>query len=527
MLLIHPPVVKPTEPPAGIARIAGTLRAHGVACALWDANLEGLLTLITSAAEQAGRAGGSGGAWTRRAGRHAAANLSALRQETLYGRPALYQRTVRDVNRILGTAPPGHIRISLSDYQDAGLSPLRSRDLLRAAAEPERNPFFPFFSNRLDERIDALRPRTVGFSLNYLSQALCAFAMIGFLRRRHPALTILLGGSLVTSWADSLRETFPFRGLVDDWIAGPGEGPLLACLGIRNGEPENRPPDYTDLPRTDYLSPGPVLPFSASSGCYWRRCSFCPESSEGTPYRPIPPVQVRTQLAALCDRTKPVLIHFLDNALSPALLKDLIEHPPGVPWYGFSRFIPELDDVDFCRALRESGCAMLQLGLESGDQRVLDSLRKGIDLTTASRALTNLAGAGIAPYVYLLFGAPAETSDAAHRTLEFAVRHADRIAFLNLSIFNLPARGMETERLETSAFYDGDLTLYRRFVHPRGWDRSSVRRFLEREFRPHPLLKPILQLDPPFFTSNHAPFIAMSHLRRAPLTPPIRKEPDP
>ncbi len=514
MLLIHPPVVKPAEPPAGIARLAGTLRAHGVASSLWDANLEGLLALMTSAAGEAERLDGRAGAWTRRAGRHAAAHLSALRQGALYGRPALYQRTVRDVNRLLGIATPGHIRVSLSDYRDADLSPLRSRDLLRAAAEPERNPFFPFFSNRLEERIDALRPRTVGFSLNYLSQALCAFAMIGFLRRRHPALTILLGGSLVTSWAAPLRETSPFRGLVDDWIAGPGEGPLLARLGIRNGGRENRPPDYTDLPQADYLSPGPVLPFSASHGCYWRRCSFCPESSEGAPYRPLSPAQVRTQLAALCDRTKPALIHFLDNALSPVLLKALIEHPPGSPWYGFSRFTPELADADFCRALRDSGCVMLQLGLESGDQRVLDHLQKGLDLTTASLSLTNLAGAGIAPYVYLLFGVPAETPDAAHRTLEFIVRHADRIAFLNLSIFNLPARGTETERLETSPFYDGDLTLYRRFVHPRGWNRSNVRGFLDSEVRPHPLLKPILQRDPPFFTSNHAPFIAMSHLRR-------------
>ena len=43
MLLIFPPVAKPCEPPAGIAKLAGALKAHGVPCTVLDANLEGML----------------------------------------------------------------------------------------------------------------------------------------------------------------------------------------------------------------------------------------------------------------------------------------------------------------------------------------------------------------------------------------------------------------------------------------------------------------------------------------------------
>ncbi|HOG07528.1 MAG TPA: radical SAM protein, partial [Syntrophales bacterium] len=272
MLLIHPPVVKPAEPPAGIARLAGALRSNGVACHLWDANLEGFLSLM-AAAETPGKPAESDDAWTRRARRHAEAHLSSLRQWPLYRQPALYQRTVRDVNRLLHAASPTAIRISLSDYRDADLSPLRSRDLARAAAEPERNPFFPFFSDRLTRLVETRNPGTVGFSLNYLSQALCTFAMIGHLRRRHPELEIVVGGSLVTSWATHLGNGSPLRALADDWIAGPGEGPLLARHGIPAGDGADWPPDYDDLTPAAYLSPGTVLPFSASRGCYWRRCS--------------------------------------------------------------------------------------------------------------------------------------------------------------------------------------------------------------------------------------------------------------
>jgi hypothetical protein len=130
-------------------------------------------------------------------------------------------------------------------------------------------------------------------------------------------------------------------------------------------------------------------------------------------------------------------------------------------------------------------------------------------LKTASAALKSLKAAGIATYVYLLFGTPAETPAAARRTLAFTVEHAAEIDYLNLAIFNLPAWGPDGERLHTGEFYEGDLSLYRPFTHPCGWNRGEVRRFLEREFKRHPAIAAILRRDPPFFTSNHAPFFAL------------------
>ena len=50
IVLIHPPAAKACEAPGGPARLAGALRRHGIACRLWDANLEGQLALLASAA---------------------------------------------------------------------------------------------------------------------------------------------------------------------------------------------------------------------------------------------------------------------------------------------------------------------------------------------------------------------------------------------------------------------------------------------------------------------------------------------
>jgi len=500
MLLIYPPVAKPGEPPAGIARLAGALRAHGFPCRLLDANLEGLLWLMAQPVP-------ASDTWTRRAVKSRANHLAALRDPQTYRSPDRYVRSVRDLNRLLAVAgTETGATVGLADYQQADFSPVSSADLLRAAGEPERNPFFPWFGRRLPELLDGIR--VVGLSLNYLSQAVSTFALIGFLRQRFPGLTVVLGGGLVTSWLRRPGWTNPFGGLVDHLIAGPGEGPLLSLLGA-TAEPRLAAlPAYDLLPLDDYLSPGLVLPYSAAGGCWWNRCSFCPERAEGNLYRPVPVPQSLEELRTLAGRHRPALIHLLDNAVSPSLLRALAEKPPGAPWYGFARIDDNLADPDFCHALKRSGCVMLKLGLESGDQGVLDRLQKGIDLGTAARVLENLRLAGIAVYGYLLFGTPAEVEEDARRTLEFVVRHREAITFLNLAVFNMPAYGDEAGEYGTEPFYGGDLPLYTGFRHPHGWGRREVRRFLDREFTRHPAVAAILRRDPPLFTSNHAPFFA-------------------
>lgn len=498
MLLIFPPVAKTCEPPAGITALAGVMRANGRPCTLFDANLEGQLFLL-------GQPRQATDTWSKRAGRSRDANLAALRDRQTYTSPDRYRRAVTDLNRLLDQSGAEGVAISLANYQDTALSPLRSDDLLRAAAAPEANPFYQFFSPRLRQLLAENRPAQVGISLNYLSQALPAFAMLGFLRREYPGLKLILGGGLVTSWLASPAWRNPFGGLIDHLIGGPGEGPLLALLGVTTPRTD-LPPDFTGLPLADYLAPALILPYSAASGCYWRRCSFCPETAEGHPYQAKSTDRVLAELARLREQYRPGLIHLLDNAVSPGLLRGLAAHPPGAEWYGFARAEPLLADPGFCRELRRSGCVMLKLGLESGDQGVLDALDKGIDLGLVSRVLGALAEAGIMTYVYLLFGTPAETLTEARRTLEFVVQHQREITFLNLAIFNLPVGSPEVEALETGNLYGSDLSLYHDFRHPRGWNRKEVRQFLDREFKRHPDIAAILRRDPPIFTSNHAPF---------------------
>lgn len=502
LLLVHPPTVKPSEPPPGIAALAGTMQRQGVPFTLLDANLEALLWFMDLPQEATDP-------WSRRALRTRGPNLAALRSIQTYQHLDRYKRAVADLNRVVerqGAAAGA--RLSLTNYQHPGFSPVRSADLIRAAEAPEFNPFFPYFADRLAGLVTKKHVSAVGFSLNYLSQALCTFAMAGFLRTRYPRLKILLGGGLVTSWVRSPAWHAPFSALIDHVVAGPGEGPLLSLLGFEGAHPAPAIPEYESLPLDDYLAPGRIIPYAASRGCYWNQCRFCPERAEENPFLTIPPHQVLKDLHALIARLHPALIHFTDNALSPALLKAIIASPPGAPWYGFARATAPLADPDFCKALKDSGCLMLKLGLESGDQTVLGGLGKGIELKAGSQVLRALKQAGIAVYGYFIFGTPAENLESARKTLAFVVDHCQDLDFLNLAIFNLPLYGADAAEVATRRFYQGDLSLYSDFEHPRGWDRRAVREFLDREFKRHPAVAAILRNHPPFFTSNHAAFLA-------------------
>lgn len=501
MLIISPPLAKPCEPPASLAYLAGALKAHNQAVTVCDMNIEGIHYLLQ--AEK-----GDDSTWTKRAVKNLSNNLAALKSSTTYTNKDRYRRAVADINRVLEVNGKRYgLQLNLANYTDPRLFPLKSEDLLQAAKAFDENIFYPYFSGRLDELLEETGAEHIGISINYLSQALTSFAIIGYLRAKHPDKKILAGGGLITTWLSQPGWKQPFHTLIDWCVDGKGEEPLLDFFKIVQKKKEYRP-NYDTLFQNNYLSPGFILPYTTSRGCFWKKCNFCPETSEDNPYEHNVPKKTLADLTTLQQETSPALIHLLDNAISPSTLTAVVRNGLASPWYSFARFSKELLDLEFCAKLRHSGCVMLKLGLESGDQNVLNEMNKGINLGMVSLILKNLKEAGIATYTYLLFGTPAEDLDAALRTKEFIEDHHEEITFLNLAIFNLPTCSSQTTELAVSDFYEGDLSMYRNFDHPKGWSRGKIRRFLDTNFKRSPEIAAILQNDPPFFSSNHAPLLA-------------------
>ncbi|NMD39668.1 MAG: radical SAM protein, partial [Deltaproteobacteria bacterium] len=127
MMLIHPPLSKPCEPPAGLARLSGALKACGRQCLVVDANLEGLLFLMAGSARD-------DDTWTRRAWKNLDRNLAGIRSGRVFRDIDSYTRAVGEISRVLDTAALNrHGHLSLNNCRHDSLSPLRSADLLRSA----------------------------------------------------------------------------------------------------------------------------------------------------------------------------------------------------------------------------------------------------------------------------------------------------------------------------------------------------------------------------------------------------------
>ena len=500
MLLIYPPLTKGCEAPAGIHRLAGVLRQQGHSVSIWDANLEGQLWLFEQPPPD-------NGTWAARAFRNRSRSLAILCDPQHYhGDAPHYRNAVSDLDHLLACqGKPYGFRLGLADCRHDQLVPVRSADLRAMSETPELSCFYRYFSETLPQRL--ANATAVGISLTFLSQALITFGLIGQIRRLRPDLPIYLGGGLITSWQQYPGWDMPFRDLINKMVRGPGEQEICQLLGLSLAATPPDPLASHPAPDPRYLSPGFILPYACSSGCWWNQCSFCPERAERTPYRQRPIRQVRAELTQLIATHRPALVHLLDNALSPALLQSLAAEPLGAPFYGFVRFSEELEDPGFCRALKRSGCLMVKLGIESGDDQVLQALQKGTGTGRAARVLSSLAAAGIGVYGYFLFGTPAENREAAGVTKEFIRLHHHEISFLNLAIFNMPVFGEDAALHQTGRFYDGDLSLYTGFQHPAEWGRGDIRRFLRQELTRIPEVAAIVRRDPPRFGSNHAAFL--------------------
>lgn len=499
MILIFPPVAKPCEPPAGVALLAAALKEQGHPCLVIDASLQGLLYLINSDIKPVD-------SWSTRALKHREQILTDLKDTKLYTNMDRYHQRVYDLNKLLSiSVDQTRFRITLSDYSDNQLSSVSSTDLLKSAKNYKENPFFPYFETVLKKQIKTIQTDYIGISLCYLNQALVSFALAGWIKNTFPDKKLVMGGGLVSSWMSRPDYQDPFKSLIDVMIKGEGEQALVELLGYPGTGKRHYVPDYDFVQDNNYLSPGRVLPFRASIGCYWSKCKFCPEKAETRPYSSLRSLKVMDDLKQIELKYKPDVVHFIDNAVTPAVLKAMTKQTFTFEWYGFVRFEKELTDLNFCKKLKASGCTMLKLGLESGDQNVLDQMNKGTDLNLVTLILKNLHEAGILTFVYLLFGTSYEDEPAAYQTLEYIKTHHRYIDYLNLAVFNLPKFSQDATALETSEFYHGDLSLYLNFTHPKEWERRNVKKFLDKPFKKM-LSQTGIRKNPAFFSSNHAAF---------------------
>jgi hypothetical protein len=554
-VLVCPPLTTACEPDPSVVALSGHLIARGIPSKVVDANLRyqqalfalplpqsPLPPLTPLLAEESAAAAIDNR--TRLGWRRGALAFKALSNPKTYEKTVPYRAAIANLYqgfRALGKVYGG--RFTPSDFTHPDLSGLCSEDLAEAANDPARLPGVGAGALKLAvEEILSASPRVVAVSASYLSQALFAHAIAGLLREAGFDGLLLLGGGLIGSWTGKIEAASPLFGVWDALVTGPGEevvqeaalsgkvpdlpGVLAPKAGIWRAATTWRDatvcfaPDAQTPPWGQYLAPGGIIPVTASRGCYWGRCAFCPEATEeGKPrnYVPSSASELARTLIGVRDAHGVSNVHFTDNAVSPSHLRKIAGELKGqqINWYGFARLEQTMAKPGFMDELAAGGCAMLQLGIESATPRLNRLMHKGIDIELADRVVRAASDAGIRIYGYFLFGTPTETEAEARATLEWIRERADHFTCLNMSLMNLPREGLLAKAPEdfgleklTPLDHENDLALYLGHSGKGTVDRRTLRRML-REARKDPVLKPLLNRSPKGMKSKHAAFMPL------------------
>ena len=87
-------------------------------------------------------------------------------------------------------------------------------------------------------------------------------------------------------------------------------------------------------------------------------------------------------------------------------------------------------------AMKEAGCANVRFGIESGSQRILNALHKGVTVEKALEALKICLDVGLTLTIYIMVGMVGENQETIDETVDFFQRlikplHVSRISKIN------------------------------------------------------------------------------------------------
>jgi radical SAM superfamily enzyme YgiQ (UPF0313 family) len=103
-----------------------------------------------------------------------------------------------------------------------------------------------------------------------------------------------------------------------------------------------------------------------------------------------------------------------------AFCEELIARKLPIQWFGNAR-ADNLTDAAFVKRLRQAGCWMLALGIETESEETRKDMMKRLEGQKIRAALTNMRAAGIKSFAFFILGYPGDTPKSLERTIDYAV----------------------------------------------------------------------------------------------------------
>ncbi|MBF0542896.1 MAG: B12-binding domain-containing radical SAM protein [Candidatus Riflebacteria bacterium] len=214
------------------------------------------------------------------------------------------------------------------------------------------------------------------------------------------------------------------------------------------------PHTYPPLPQGAFFEKWPIAPILTSRGCPFH-CSYCAgHLTMGRKLRFRSLNSIFDEIDTLFSKFGVREFHIVDDSFSQ-------EKSRVLEFCKYFRKLPETCSFTFPNGLRldtldremldvmkKSGLHSPTLGIESGSQRILDKMKKGLSLEIIKEKVLLMSDLDLKPNAFFIIGYPGETKKDIQKTIDFALSlPLNRVQFSNF----LPLPGTEiTKELQNS-----------------------------------------------------------------------------
>lgn len=256
------------------------------------------------------------------------------------------------------------------------------------------HPLYESLFAQVLKEIVEYNPDAIGFSQYYINQEATDW-MAAEVRKLLPNVKIMVGGSNIQNGWHIPKPIYDYV------VNGEGEQIIVEILDeIESGltgettkhikQPEEQRLSINDLPLPDYSTidfnlyeiPNGVNS-ELSRGCI-AKCTFC-EETHFFKYRQRNHTDILKEIEYLYHEKGTDVIWFIDSLVNGSLkelrafCKGVVERGLKIKWTGYCRCDGRMDK-EFYKDLAASGCVMLNYGIESGSQKVLNDMNKGVTI---------------------------------------------------------------------------------------------------------------------------------------------------
>jgi len=296
-------------------------------------------------------------------------------------------------------------------------------------------------------------PDIIGVSFNTLIR-FSAFELARLIKKHFPKVPLVVGGPHPTLTAQDTLENIPE---IDIIVRGEGEPSLLNLVraiekkedltsvkgisfrdeggGIVHNQPELPIQDLDNLPlpardllpmekyeQKTTLSKKRCTNIMSSRGCPYY-CVFCSVSEQwGHKIRHRSAKNVVDEIEHLL-KNYPFLegIRFFDDVFTMdkervlKICQEIVERNLNISWECEAR--ANTIDAEMVQAMKGAGCEFVDMGVESGSDRVLKNIKKNITIKQVISAAKTIKEAGIGLKVFVMHSLPGETYEDIRKTI--------------------------------------------------------------------------------------------------------------